>query len=527
LTSHDHQSSIRVAFSQQRLHTDALYGPCIASPSRPVAARVAVRLSLRRVVDQFHALAAAPSLKTGRRAPSPIAVILRVREPDMRAVKHQIVALASTGLRHVARRSLAVCAASVLVTVIVIPPPAAAGTRAPADPTVVSDWNAIAVTTLLGDPAKSVQEDILYLGFVQAAVYNAVVGIEGRYAPYRFHARALHGASSQASAIAAAHKVLVAYSPDAQDVALDAAYAASLADIADGTAKTRGVMFGEMAADTLIAQRADDGRNAPVLFTQPPAPGVWRPTPPGLLPFTVPWLGAVTPLLVRSGAQFGEPGPPPALTSARYTRDFNEVKELGSAGSTTRTIEQTSTARFFSGNAFTQFNTALRDQATVRRLDIVEAARMFAAVDMSIADALISIWHSKYLYGLWRPITAINLADTDGNPATTADPVWMPLLTTPPYPDYVSGYSGIASAFTRALEETLDTRHLRLTLISTAVPGVTRSYDSGKMLRGEVVDARIWLGIHFRFADTAGARMGEQVADWALDHYFRPVNRSD
>jgi hypothetical protein len=365
------------------------------------------------------------------------------------------------------------------------------------------------------------------MGFVQAAVYNAVVGVEGRYAPYRFHARAPRGASSQASAIAAAHRVLVAYSPDAQDVALDAAYAASLADIPDGMAKTRGVMFGELAADTLIAQRADDGRNAPVLFTLPPAPGVWRPTPPGLLPFTVPWLGAVTPLLVRSGAQFGEPGPPPALTSARYTRDFNEVKELGSAGSTTRTIEQTSTARFFSGNPIIQFNTALRDQATVRHLDIVEAARMFAAVDMSIADAFISVWHSKYLYGFWRPITAINLADTDGNPATGADLDWMPLLTTPPYPDYVSGYSGVVGAFTRALEETFGTRHLRLTLISTAVPGVTRSYDSGKVLRGDVVDARVWLGIHFRFADTGGARMGQQVADWALDHYFRPVNRRD
>jgi hypothetical protein len=139
---------------------------------------------------------------------------------------------------------------------------------------------------------------------------------------------------------------------------------------------------------------------------------------------------------------------------------------------------------------------------------------------MSEADAIISVWHAKYLYGFWRPITAINLADTDGNPATTADPSWTPLLTTPPYPDYVSGYSGLTGSFTQALQDVLDTPHLRLTLTSTAVPGVVRSYDSGKSLRNDVVDARVWLGIHFRTADTGGVEMGQRVADWILDRYF-------
>ena len=158
----------------------------------------------------------------------------------------------------------------------------------------------------------------------------------------------------------------------------------------------------------------------------------------------------------------------------------------------------------------------------MRHLDIVDAARMFAAVDMSEADAIIAVWHAKYLYGFWRPITAINLADTDGNPATTADPSWTPLLATPPYPDYVSGYSGLTGAFTRALADALDTRDLQLTLISTAVPGAVRNYDSGKTLRNDVVDARVWLGIHFRSADTGGVDMGQRVAHWALDHYFGP-----
>jgi hypothetical protein len=406
----------------------------------------------------------------------------------------------------------------------------AAGTATAATPAtattdsakVITDWNALAVTTLAGDTTKGPVEDFLYLGFVQAAVYDAVVGVEGRYAPYRFHAHAPRGTSAQAAAVAAAHEVLVTYSPYAQ-ATLDAAYAASLAQIPDGKAKTHGIAFGTRAADHLIRLRANDGRNAPILFTQAPAPGVWRPTPPAFLPMSAPWLGFVTPLLVRSPLQFGPP-PPPALTSARYTRDFNEVKALGSLTSTERTPAQTDTALFFSGSALVQYNYGLRDQVAVRDLDIVEAARMFAAVDMSVADAVISVWRAKYVYGFWRPITAINLADTDGNPATIADPTWVPLLTNPPYPEYPSGYNVVNSTVTHGLEELFETRHLQLTLISTAVPGVQRFYDSGRVERRDVVDARMWLGIHFRFADTAARDMGRRLTDWTLDHYFRPVH---
>jgi len=400
--------------------------------------------------------------------------------------------------------------------------PAEASAGSAGDPAVVAEWNAIAVTTLVGDASKAQIEGLLYLGFVHAAVYNAVVGVTGDYEPYRFHARAPHRASAPAAAAAAAHRVLVTYSPYATTT-LDAALATSLAGIPDSVAKTRGVAFGELAADTLIRQRVNDGRNAAVRFTRPPTVGVWRPTPPALAPFAAPWLGGVTPLLVRSGAQFGDPGPPPALTSARYTRDFNEVKAVGSATSTVRTPAQTDTARFFSGNVIVQFNAGLRGQLDVRDLSLSEAARMFAAVDMTLADTAISVWYSKYRYGFWRPVTGITLADTDGNPATTADPTWAPLLPTPPYPDFVSGYSGATGAFTAALGEVLDTRRLKLTLGSTAVPGVTRSYESARTLNADVVDARIWLGIHYRFADTLGLRMGQQVADWAADRYFHPV----
>jgi hypothetical protein len=378
------------------------------------------------------------------------------------------------------------------------------------------------VTTLAGDTTKGV-DTFLYMGFVQAAVYDAVVGVKGRYEPYSFHARARQGTSVQAAAVAAAYKVLVTYVPAAQ-ATLDERYAASLATIPDGKAKTRGVAFGTRAAEHLIRLRANDGRNAPIQFTQPPAPGVWRPTPPAFLPMSAPWLGFVTPLLVHSATQFAPP-PPPKLTSARYTRDFNEVKALGSATSTQRTPAQTDTARFFSGNALVQYNAALRDQVRVRHLDIVEAARMFAAIDMSVADAVMSVWYAKYVHGYWRPITAINLADTDGNPATVADPTWTPLVATPPYPEYPSGYNVVNSTVTHGLEDLFETRHLQLTLISTAVPGVQRFYDSARALRRDAINARMWNGFHFRFANTAARDMGRRLTDWTIDRYFQPVDK--
>ena len=245
------------------------------------------------------------------------------------------------------RRWGAVTAAAVLGIGIGIPGTSFASSTpvtAPAsDPAVVSEWNEIAVAALVGDMATQPVEDILYMGFVQAAVYDAVVGVEGRYVPYRFHAHAPRGASAQAAAVAAAHQVLVTYVPSAR-ATLDARYAASLAQIPGGTTKTQGIAFGTRAADSVIRLRAHDGRNADIQFTQPLGPGVWRPTTLGST-MSAPWLGFVTPLLVHSAAQFAPPAPP-TLTSARYARDFAEVKALGSINSTARTPDQTSIAQF-------------------------------------------------------------------------------------------------------------------------------------------------------------------------------------
>src|SRR5215472_4301836 len=254
-----------------------------------------------------------------------------------------------------------------------------------------------------------------------------------------------------------------------------------------------------------------------------PMPRRWNRSPTAPRRPRAPRSAPVPPLLVRSATQFAPP-PPPALTSARYTRDFAEVKALGSVNSTARTPAQTSTAQFFSGNPLPQYNAALRDQVSVRHLDIVDAARMFAAIDMSVADAEISVWHAKYVHGLWRPITAINLADTDGNPATSPDTAWAPMITTPPYPEYPSGYNAFNSTVAHGLEGLFKTRHLELTLISTAAPGVQRHYDCGDALLQDVVDARVLQGIHFRTADTAAKQMGGQLAAWTLDRYFQPIH---
>jgi hypothetical protein len=401
-----------------------------------------------------------------------------------------------------------------------------------ADPGVISDWNQIGVATIGADAAagrKQAIEVYLYLAFMHAAMYNAVVGIEGGYEPYRFHRHAPRHASSQAAAVAAAHRILVTYSPE-QQATLDAAYAASLEAIPDGRSESRGVAYGELAAATMVAQRADDGRYGPTLFEQVAAPGIWRPTPPAGLPFSAPWLGYVTPLLLRSGDQF-DPGPAPSLTSQRYTRDFEEVKAMGRIDSTVRTSEQTETARFYAGNPGLQFTLGLVDQAQKRGLDIVGSARMFAAVHLALADASIAIWWTKHHYGVWRPITAIQLAADDSNPETLADSTWNSVIPSPPYPDYVSGYNGVMGAYTRALQEVLGTEHLDLALTSTVFPAPDprhiRVYDTGREARQELIDARVWLGLHFRFADTSAARMGQQVAHYGLTHYLQPVDEDD
>jgi hypothetical protein len=362
----------------------------------------------------------------------------------------------------------------------------------------------------------------MWFAFEQAAVYNAVVGITRRYELYNWHARGPRGASPQAAAAVAAHDVLLEYFPASQ-ARLDTALTASLAEIRDGKAKRQGIRYGERAADRIIELRADDGRFAPVTFDPPDplAPGVWRPTPPAFAPFFDPWIAKMRPLLLKSPSQF-RPGPPPALTSQRYTEDFNEVKAVGSATSTVRTPEQTATAQFIAGSTFPLVSSSLQDLAARHHLDISESARLFAAVAMAGTDGGITSWDSKLTVGYWRPVTAIQLADDDGNPDTLPDPDWLPLTVTPPYPEYTSGLNTFMGAVTTTLAGILDLGGDRID-VNITVAGTTCHYEFASQLNQDAVDTRVWSGIHFRTADVVGIDNGKQVGNWALDNYFHPT----
>ncbi|TQE19081.1 hypothetical protein Sipo8835_39990 [Streptomyces ipomoeae] len=385
---------------------------------------------------------------------------------------------------------------------------------------MIVDWNRTAAAVVGEDARRPTAEPFVWYGFVSAAVYNAVVGIEGRYTPYKWHgreARARPGASSEAAAATAARRVLLTYFPASKN-RIETAYADSLAKIPDGWAENEGVRFGERAAAHLVSLRENDGRDAKIPYDRKPGPGVWRPTPPGNAPFGNTWLAKLRPMVAHSPDQFLPP-PPPEPTSKRYARDLAEVKAVGAKKSTERTAWQTGTALFFSDPLPQQFQAAFRDHVTRHKLDLVEAARLFAALGTATADATITTWNSRFTYALWRPITAIRLADTDGNPATEADPSWEPLLDTPPHPEYMGGHCADDGAAMAVLDRLtggdIDFR------VSSKVTGTTRAYTRSADFNRDVIGARIWSGIHFRTADVVGNRIGKEIGDWTLDHYFK------
>jgi hypothetical protein len=397
------------------------------------------------------------------------------------------------------------------------PPPAA-------DPAAISYWNDIAVKVITIDAGKANAEGFMWLGFTQAAVYNAVVGITRDYKLYKWHAHARKHASPEAAAGAAAFGVLMEYfgANPAAVLRLNAAYAAALLVIPDGKSKDRGIAFGERAAARLTHLREGDGRGAVLPPLPPPGPGIWRPTPTAEAPFFDPWLAQLRPLMLRSPSQYRSRAPF-KLTSRRYAKELNEVQKMGSIGSTDRTPEQTATALFISGATFGVAGAALRDLSARRHLSIGKAARLFAAVDMSMADAIVVAWDAKYHFHFWRPITAIRLADTDDNPLTVADPLWTPLLATPPYPDWTSGLCSIMGAATRAVSRVMGTSRIDLNIPSSATM-TTRHYEWASDLMRDSIDARVWSGIHFRTADVLAAKGGKKVGDYALDHYFKRIH---
>lgn len=400
------------------------------------------------------------------------------------------------------RRSTAILGtAAILAATLTGAPAATARTPAEAGAGAIRTWNEITVGTLVtaGTP---VPEQPLYLTYVHRAIFDAVLQTTRRQA------------SSAAAAVAAAHDVLVANFPSQQNV-LDADYASSLTGIPGGHRRTAGLAIGAASAAAVVRNRADDGRNGTTVPVPPPGPGVWIPTPPNTIGASS-WLGDVRPFVMHRGSQF-RPAGPPALASARWAADYNETRLYGSATSTVRTPTQTEVARFWADPPYVQNQRALRAFAENRGLDALQTARMFVLTDEAAADALISCWDAKYHYNFWRPFSAIPGGNTDGNPATPADPAWQPLLVTPNHPEYPSAHGCATTAMFTVLAGLFARHGDRLNIdISSTGTGTTHHFSSVHQLISEVANARVWGGLHWRFSTVAGDRIGTSVAELVL-----------
>jgi hypothetical protein len=390
---------------------------------------------------------------------------------------------------------------------------------------MVVTWNANAQTAIIATAGQGPTVALLHLAMVQGAVYDAVNAIEGGYQPYLgAPAVADPGDSSPAAVATAAHDVLVSLFPS-QAATLNQQYADSLLGILDGPAKAGGIEVGAAAAAAMLAARANDGRFTPFTVVQGDEPGEWRSTSvvngvPVVEP--APWVGNVRPFIVSSAASLLTSGPN-KITSVRYARDFREVEAYGSLTSSIRTADQTDAALFWQANGAGLWNSILRQLAVTQNLDIAEAARMFAMVDLAGADGVIGCWYDKYVRYYWRPITAIREADTDGNPATKADPTWTPLFTTPAFPEHPSGHSCVSGAIAATLQGFFGTDAVSFSTFSS-FSGTTRSFTSFSQAITEIMNARVWAGIHFRTACVQGQAMGAKIAHILEQKYFQPVS---
>jgi PAP2 superfamily len=412
----------------------------------------------------------------------------------------------------------------------------------------VTEWNLIAANTLVAMPGPAggaggaIQ---ISLAMTHGAVYDAVNAIEPRhYRPYLLERRFAATASKDAAVATAAYRVLsniVATVPERIPFpnrasllqALAARYATSLAAIPDTPFKAQGIAAGNAAAEAMIAAREDDGRFGPSPWVPNPAAGHWQPllNPDGTpMLDPTPWIGDVRPFLIESSSQFRTDGPQ-ALTSAAYTEEFNEVKALGGDGvvtPTARTPEQTHIALFWqsAGGATLIWNGVERSlvESGSLDLDIVDSALLFAMTNLTGADAGINCWNDKYYWDFWRPWNAIRRADEDGNPATERDPTWTALLTAP-YPDHPSGHLCFDGAHLRVLQMFFGTDEIGFDVMSSRFPGQPRHFDRFSAPLAEIIEARIWAGLHFRTADVQAQLLGRNVAEYMAEHYFQPVGR--
>ena len=370
----------------------------------------------------------------------------------------------------------------------------------------------------------------LDFAIVHVAIYDAVESIDRRYAPYYTLVPNANGSLSAAAA-KAGHDVLVGLFP-AQSATLDAEYANFLAtngiDPFD-----QGIAVGAQAALAILALRSNDGRFPvnPPPFLGSTVIGQWRPTPsllpgppPSFAPGLTPWVASVTPFTMNSNSQF-RVDPPPDLTSDVWTEDYNEVKTVGSLTSTTRTAEQTEIGYFWADSGPVLWQNALRYISRTYLNDIGDSARMYALAETALADAQISCWESKYFYNFWRPITAIRLGDQDGNPATEVDPDWQPLINTPNFPEYPSGHASTSGAISHVLGLFFGSDELNFQMTTTNPHALqkTRTFTRFSQAEDEVINARVYVGIHYRNTDRVSRTQGLRVADWVFKNYFRPI----
>jgi hypothetical protein len=395
---------------------------------------------------------------------------------------------------------------------------------------VVLEWNAIAVNTMLTPPAATPFGQARYAAIVQLAVFEAVNAITHDYQPYLGTITAPPGASAQAAAVAAAHNVLKNYFLGSA-ATLDAARASSLSAIPDGQSKTDGIATGEAAAAAMIALRANDG-SAPLTLKAPGAiaPGEWQKTP------SCPAGGGqffnwqnVTPFGVPSAADFIL-DPPPSLTSERYAKDYLEVMTVGGMNSTARPQDRSDVARIYRDTSPTNLlNSAARQVASSQGRSLSENARALALLNMATSDSLVASFATKYNHNFWRPETAIRAGATDGNPKTDADPTFVPYIVTPCFPSYPSNHASGTGGGAEVLRRMYGAGGHAIT-VSSPNPidaGIVLHYTTFKAITNDVDDARVYGGIHFRFDQEAGGRLGRDIATYVVKNNLRPIGDHD
>jgi len=379
---------------------------------------------------------------------------------------------------------------------------------------VIMDWNAKADAIGIEKQLPNVP-NARGLAMLHIAMFEAVNAIDRRYAPYKLNLAAERTTSKEAAAASAAYDILVALYPD-QKVDLDATLAASLSGIAETEAKSKGIELGKKAAAGIIALRANDSSDKTENYRPYTMPGVYVPTATPI-ESTSP---ALTPWVMGTGSQF-RPGPPPALSSETWTRDLNEIREIGSRNSSKRTAEQTNIGRFWFQTGPRTYNPIVKQIAMARKMDVVDCARLFALSSIAGVDAFIAVFDAKYTYNLWRPVTAIRNADLTSNAATPREESWMPLGVTPMHPEYPCAHCIVAAAISTVLQSVAGDEVDAISLTSPTAPGVTRKWTRLQDYSDEVSNARIYAGFHYRFSTEVGKDMGKKIGQLTVATQLR------